>query len=117
MQCLDPGTQPPPNRLNPGKQYVIDEAHLKAGVNRFVPIRAELNTSKALKPCCFIKRENGEQLWLAFKYERLSDFCYNCGRISHIDQACGEPKVNKQDDDNEFTGFGPWMRAVHLNNH
>lgn len=85
----------PPNRVNTenlrrigklfGDNCVIDEDQLKSGVRCFIRIRADLNVSKVLKPGCFISRENDEQLWLAFKYEWISGFCYNCGRITHTE--------------------------------
>lgn len=31
-----------------------------------------------------------EERWIPVSYEKLSDFCYNCGRVGHIAQQCEE---------------------------
>lgn len=116
----------PPNRLNTknlqrigkllGDHDVIDETHLKFGMSRFVRLRVAINVTKALKPGCFIPRETGDQLWLAFKYEWISDICYTCGRITHTEQVCPESQPVHTDDREEYMGFGPWMRATRHSN-
>lgn len=91
-----------PNRMNAnnllkiekyiGKVHRVNEDFKSGGMKKFVQVQIEMETESSLKIGCYIQWENGERLWVAFKYERLSDFCYNCGRINYIDSACSEPK-------------------------
>lgn len=32
--------------------------------------------------------ENGKELWVSFKYERLSNLCCWCGSLTHDDRDC-----------------------------
>lgn len=35
-----------------------------------------------------ITMENGDKNWVSFKYERLPNFCFWCGRLTHGDKNC-----------------------------
>ena len=59
-----------------------------------------------------ITLEGGGKSWVSFKYERLSNLCYWCGRLSHDDKNCnlwinskGTLKVENQQ-------FGSCLRAA-----
>lgn len=97
-----------------GHNCMLDEESLMSRVHRFVCIRVELNITEKLKPGCYITRENGEQLWIAFRYERLSEFCYRCGLLDHTEQACHIPSPEKQNTECVPSQFGPWMRVTHF---
>lgn len=32
--------------------------------------------------------ENGKKSWVTFKYERLPNICYQCGKMDHSDWDC-----------------------------
>ena len=54
-----------------------------------------------------VEFSNGEVSWVNFKYERLPNLCYWCGRLTHQDRECSlwqdrkgvVPEMNQQ--------FGP----------
>ena len=50
-------------------------------------------------------------LWIEFKYERLSNFCYVCRWVGHDQDSC------KYKEDNVNAGdYGPWLRASGIKN-
>jgi hypothetical protein len=36
----------------------------------------------------WLERPELEDLWIQLKYERLLDFCFDCGRLSHQRRDC-----------------------------
>ncbi|KAL0013375.1 hypothetical protein SO802_000444 [Lithocarpus litseifolius] len=67
------------------------------------------------KPLCRGRRitmSSGKEGWVSFKYERLPNICYWCGRLTYGDKEClkwvksrGTLKVEDQQ-------FGTWLRAA-----
>ncbi|KAF7124222.1 hypothetical protein RHSIM_Rhsim12G0079700 [Rhododendron simsii] len=51
-------------------------------------LRVWIDINKPLKKGFFLKRSNMEDLWVPFKYERLSEYCFECGRIGHSIPDC-----------------------------
>ena len=35
-----------------------------------------------------VSLENDKKVWVSFKYERLPNLCYWCGRLTHVDKDC-----------------------------
>ena len=56
--------------------------------DRFVRVRVTLNISKLLCRGRVITLDDGKDLWIPFKYERLSNLCYRCGCLSHDERNC-----------------------------
>lgn len=61
-----------------------------------------------------MNREDGTKLWLAFKYERFSDFCYKCCLISHTESACSMPESGDSSDSDPRLQFRPWLRGQYM---
>lgn len=55
---------------------------------RSLRIQVEVNQSKPILLVFFLKNDEGVLQWIQLKYERLSNFCYNCGLIDHLDKDC-----------------------------
>lgn len=75
----------------------------------FLRVRVELNLSQPLPKGFWLRRKepSGFDLWIAYKYERLTDFCYACGRVGHENRNC--KYVSREDGIN--SGYGPELRT------
>jgi hypothetical protein len=49
--------------------------------------------------------------WVSFKYERLPNFCYQCGLLTHGDKDCPEISKRCNGETEEHAQYGPWLRA------
>jgi len=54
----------------------------------YMRIRVALNVNEPLKRCMVFEKEDGIDVNLSFKYEKLGVFCYCCGILGHTDQYC-----------------------------
>ncbi|MBA0754055.1 hypothetical protein Gogos_020329, partial [Gossypium gossypioides] len=49
----------------------------------FCRLRIKLNVQKPLRRGIFVSVGNENRFWIPFKYEKLSTFCFGCGRLGH----------------------------------
>ncbi|KAI8550799.1 hypothetical protein RHMOL_Rhmol06G0135400 [Rhododendron molle] len=83
-----------------GEVISVEDPEGRGKLQKFIRVRFWVDITKPLKKGCFLKRPEKEDLWVKFKYECLSDFCYGCGRVSHMINDCmvvggemGSPKA------------------------
>lgn len=69
----------------------------------FFRIRAWVKVEAPLRRGQMIAPATGYPVRVKFKYEKLINFCYRCGRLDHVQREC-DAKGNK-------LPFGPWLRA------
>ena len=81
----------------------VEEVEDPARAKGFLRIKVNVNTLKPLITGCWLPREGDNETWVEFRYERLQDFCYKCGRIGHANTECHFDAVK--------AGFGEWMKA------
>lgn len=75
-----------------GEVIVVEDPGDRGRMTNFLRVRVWLDVSKPLKKGFFLCRSKEEDLWVHFKYERLSDFCYGCGKVSHTVNECKEKR-------------------------
>lgn len=72
-------------------------------------IRVTMNITKPLKRRMKLKRDANNWNWINFKYERLSSFCFVCGKIGHSDRDCSVVYANPEKLIER--AYGVWLRA------
>ncbi|GLT64124.1 hypothetical protein SLA2020_366350 [Shorea laevis] len=84
-----------------GEMQEVDNAdQLKPSRKSFLRIRVLINLLNPLNPGFTYHRPPKPSLWVQYKYERLSDYCYSCGRIGHLSFVC--PVVPKPPDHGRY---------------
>ncbi|XP_058180171.1 uncharacterized protein LOC131298712 [Rhododendron vialii] len=73
-----------------GDVIAVEDPSERGRLVNYLRIRVWLDVSKPLKKGFFLRRPKEDDIWVSFKYERLSDFCYGCGKISHRVNECKE---------------------------
>ncbi|KAJ4836955.1 hypothetical protein Tsubulata_032316 [Turnera subulata] len=79
----------------------------------FIRMKVQVKVDSPLLSGIMVKDLVGNKVWIRFKYEKLTDFCYRCGRLEHTVQACKnrireDERIEKQ----TSNSFGPWMKAT-----
>jgi hypothetical protein len=57
----------------------------------YLRVLVNINVQEPLIPGFMFNREDGEPIWVSFRYERLDIYCNKCGRIGHNNQHCLAP--------------------------
>ena len=77
----------------------------------FIRLQVSIDISLPLCHGRLISLHDGKEIRVSFKYERLPNICYWCGRLTHDDRDCDlwiESKGTLRIDQREF---GPQLRA------
>lgn len=98
---------------------VFEEMNMKE-INRmgkFLRMRTSLDLTKPLKRGSKLHFQ-GKDIWVDYKYERLPNFCFVCGRIGHQMRDCEDIEDHDQEGFSEVEekdqAFGSWLRASPL---
>ncbi|KAI5349676.1 Hypothetical predicted protein [Prunus dulcis] len=79
------------------------------GMRGYFRSRVELNALNPLPLGIWLLRPDQTQSWVEFLYERLANFCFQCGRLGHgLDHCKFESVV---DDEDGLRHYGSWMKA------
>lgn len=89
-----------------GKLLEFDRINTSCiSVRRFIRIRVEIDTTKPFPTGFSLPRIDRGPAIVTFKYERLSEFCYECGCLGHVHSSCPTNHGN-----NNATLYGQGMR-------
>lgn len=89
--------------------FKIDKGLKENMPHSYLRVMANVEFSKALKTKAFIKNDDGSTRWLAFKYEKLLDFCFSCGKSGHNIAGCDEDSKTKMGQVDYRRAYGIWM--------
>ncbi|CAJ2644626.1 uncharacterized protein LOC123882497 [Trifolium pratense] len=95
------------------------EADSKDGhrLGKFLRVKVSIDLRKPLKRGTVLNYQ-GKRLHVFFKYERLPNFCYMCGRIGHQMKDCEEVEGNEEDGyediEEKELPYGSWLKASPL---
>ncbi|KAK4269586.1 hypothetical protein QN277_022724 [Acacia crassicarpa] len=59
----------------------------------FLRVRVVLDLRKALPSGFWMSKPDGGRNWISIRYEKLQNFCYNCGKIGHDSRVCKLEKL------------------------
>ncbi|KAL0015735.1 hypothetical protein SO802_002804 [Lithocarpus litseifolius] len=90
-----------------GKVIEVDCKAFKANQARFLRVRVEIPLDKPLRWGGPVVSAEGDEVQVAFCYERLVGWCFACGRIRHDVKECSD--VGGEGMDNRR--YGEWMKA------
>jgi hypothetical protein len=86
-------------------------------MGKFLRIRVSMDLRKPLKRGSKLNFQ-GKDIWVDYKYERLPNFCFACGRVGHQMRDCEDVEDHDTDAFSELEekdqAFGPWLRASPL---
>jgi len=77
----------------------------------FLRIRVMIDIKKPLPRCCKLWSEGEHVGWALLKFERLPNFCYWCGKVTHGENDCdvwlrGKGRLKKEEQQ-----YGDWLHA------
>ena len=55
----------------------------------------------------YIKNDEGERIWVDFRYERLPTFCFRCGILGHDEKHCQASSLKHCSE----RQYGEWLKA------
>lgn len=93
-----------------GKLLAVETSHDGILLGRsFLRVRAAIKVSDPLPKGFWLRRkpEGGDDIWISYKFEKLIDFCYACGRLGHENKGCRF--ATREDGPN--SGYGPGLRT------
>ncbi|KAM7473677.1 hypothetical protein LguiB_020920 [Lonicera macranthoides] len=72
-----------------GEAVDVDVGMNRDGLGKYIRVRVIIDISKLLKRGVKVGLANDTTLiWISVSYERLPDFCFECGRIDHSFKDC-----------------------------
>ncbi|KAK3012835.1 hypothetical protein RJ639_008614 [Escallonia herrerae] len=79
---------------------------------KFLRIQVVLDIRQPIHTGFHRTKEASSTSWIHLRYERLPDFCFNCGRIGHVHKGCSQTPLSFPE--TKTNPYGPWLRADFL---
>lgn len=78
----------------------------------FIQVCVRVDISLPLCRSRVLSIEDGEDIWISFKCERLPNICYWCGCLDHFDRDCDLWIESDGTLDSSDQEYGAWIRAT-----
>ena len=92
-----------------GEFLMYDEKNNTSIWRECMRIKIKFDVRKPLKRRKKVNRKNGSDFMVSCKYERLGDFCFSCGLVSHTERFCRRT-IDRRDGEGSQE-WGAWLRA------
>ena len=89
----------------------IDKGGNKVVWGRYLQVRVLINVHTALKRGTKVTISGGGQALAVFKYERLPDFCFVCGKLDHQENECDEAVKAMKLYGGVSREYSPWLKV------
>lgn len=76
----------------------------------YMRLKIRVDVRKPLKRRKKVKRKDGKEFVVTCKYERLGDFCFICGLVSHTERFCKRNIDKRSEAGAKY--WGTWLRAA-----
>ena len=96
-------------------EVITDEAEKEMVGGDFVRVRVRIDVSKPLSRGRRVVLDEETEIWISFKYEKLSNFCYCCGMVTHDERECEKRLAEKEPHCQVQQEYGAWLRAIPFN--
>lgn len=93
-----------------GRVIEVDCSANSIAWGRCLRVRVLINVTKPLARGTKVNFD-GYSSVVIFCYEKLSDFCYICGTLDHVERDCPISFTNNFNSSRELRQFEPWLRA------
>ena len=96
---------------NLGEVMDVDVPENGVQWGRCLRVRIKINVTKKLVRGKKIKFGDNDHRWVFFKYERLPNFCYICGKLGHGEKECKEGVSPRGSGSEGAYQYGAWLRG------
>lgn len=79
----------------------------KDDARQYIKFKVEVDLQKSIVTGWTLDQGTDNPLWIKFKYERLPNICFSCGKFDHETRLCS--LLGSQE--NAVNRYGPWLRA------
>ena len=78
-----------------GEQVSFDDSTMM-GIDKALCFKVDIDITKPLRRGINVMIA-GKPIWIRFKYVKLLDFCYGCGKLGHILKGCNTIEAEEGD--------------------